>query len=519
MNMTWLAAKRYSGFCKKFTYTIQNYDLELKIDPLRHKYSATVSITMTVKKNTRQFLFLLSEQCQLTAVSYLGIAMPNKVKPVYPEINLVTAYLPRKADVGEKLVIVFTYTGHIPAQVGETMELAPQMHWYPFSLSPQKYTCTLKVVTPDSIRIIGVGDLTSEQPADTRVLTQWTATVPFRGIHMLAGDFLKTTRETQPPLDVYYPRKYMNQGKSVADNCEKLLDYYADRLGPAPSPSTAFILAESAEAGVVSSFFLTSVSGGCLDALREYKSSKERSVRMFLLTAREMAHRWLKLHLAVSHPSHLWYLDGLAEYLSWLSLEAEFDLDAREQIMNEARTLVLDQPQSSITQKAYGIRREFPSWLVAKAGWIMRVAHCLAGESFLPAIQEIYTQASQSQYAPSPEEFFLTLGNLTGKDMLQLYHEWAQSNTQLRAVITQGRTFQDDCGQWQLMFNLVNQGKLKWPHPMEIRMDLADGSTQLHNLCIQKEPHLIETAAKVNTLTVDPDLRILNWAEKNQYNM
>jgi len=54
---------------------------------------------------------------------------------------------------------------------------------------------------------------------------------------------------------------------------------------------------------------------------------------------------------------------------------------------------------------------------------------------------------------------------------------------------------------------------------MEIRMDLADGSTQLHNLCIQKEPHLIETAAKVNTLTVDPDLRILNWAEKNQYNM
>ncbi len=319
--MTWLAAKRYSGLSKKFTYTIQHYELDLKIDIRRLTYAATASVTMTATKSTRHFCFLLSDECTLMGISYLGLALSNTIKPLYPGRTLISSVLPRKADVGEKLVIVLSYRGAFPGPPGEALELAPSMHWYPYSLYPQKYSCTLKVVAPNSIRIVGVGEPLSEKPSDTRTLTQWTATIPFRGIHMLAGEFLKTTREVQPHLQVYYPRKFMNQGKGVADSCERLTAYYAEKLGPSPAPATAIILTENNEPSINSSLYITSIHGGSLDQRRYHPSAKERNLRTYLLIAREMGKRWLKYSLMVEHPSHLWYLDGLAEYLSWLALE------------------------------------------------------------------------------------------------------------------------------------------------------------------------------------------------------
>ena len=513
--MTWLAAKWYSRFSKKFTYTVQNYELELTIDPRRYTYSATASITMTVTKNTNQFYFLLSDQCALHSVTYLGLALPHTVKQLYPGLNLIKATLPRKADEGEKLVMAFIYRSKFSVPPGEAMELAPGMNWYPFSPLPQAYTCKLNVVAPESFRIVGVGKLSKEQPTDTRMLSQWKATIPFRGLHMLAGDFLKTSRDTQPQLDVYYPRKFMNQGKFAADNCEKLLAYFTAILGPAPTPSIAVVLDISQSHQYLP--LPTSNYSGSLEQLREYDSAKERNMRMFLLTAREMARRWLKESLALAHPSQVWYLDGLAEYLSWLALEEEYGPSVREQVMLEARELVLAEAKSPLPPKPLSKKSSPP------AGGQGRLAHarCLlpGRRSLLASLQEYYAQASQSQYAPSPAEFFRIMGSTTRTDMDQLYREWVQDNSELRIVISEGRTFQDDEGNWQLLFNLENQGKLKWPHPVEIKLDLADGNSETRNLYIEKDPHLIRTAAKIVTVTVDPELKFLNWAQEKIYTM
>jgi hypothetical protein len=310
--MSWLAANRYAGFCRKFNYTIQNYDIELTIDPRRRFYKSNASITLKADKNTRQFCFLLSDQCTLDTVNYLGIALSHTVKPAHPGQNLITAILPRKADVGEKLVIVFVYSGTIPTHGGSTLEMPANSNWYPFSLVPQNYRCTLKMITPDTIRIVSSGEFVREQPADTRVMTQWTVTHPSRGIHMLAGEFSKTSRDSQPPLDVYYPRNLMNQGQTVANYGQALLEFLAEKLGPAPAPSGAIVLTDNPQKATNSSFYLTSISAGVIEELRLIKSSRDRNMRLYYITAGELAHRWLKHTLAVAHPRDLWYLDGLA---------------------------------------------------------------------------------------------------------------------------------------------------------------------------------------------------------------
>lgn len=513
--MSWLAAKSYNSFCKKFSYTVLNYEVGLKVDPRKRNFKAHTSITLIPTKSSSQFCFLLSNQYTLEAVNYLGLAVSHTVKPAHPGLNLITALLPRKAGAGEKLVIVLMYTGHISGQGDESMELHPGLSWYPHSPCPQKYTCTLRMITDDSVRVISAGNLAAEQPADTKVMTQWSAETPFRGIHVLAGDFIKTSRETQPVLTVYYPRKFMNQGKTLADHCEKLMDFLAEKLGPAPLPSSTVIISEDSRPAANSSFYLTSISTGILDELKDCKSSKDRTIQIFQIAAREMAHRWLKHSLGVNHPQHLWYLDGLAEYLSWLALEAEYGKEVREDYMEEARAQILDGPKISIESESCGVSRVFPRWLVCKASWLLRIVHCLTEDKFLPALRDFY--ANCRDIAPSPQEFFLTMGKLTGTDLSQVYSEWVQSDRQLVAEIIDNRCFQAEDGQWQLVFSLVNGGKLRWPYPLEIKADLADGSTELHRLGIQAEPHLITTPAKINTLTVDFDMKLLNWAGKKTY--
>lgn len=515
--MSWLAAKTYTSFCKSFGYSVENYEIGLKINPRMRSFQANVSITLISAKRSREFCFLLSNQCTLDAVNYLGLALPHKIKSSYPGLNQITASLPRSADAGEKLVIVFMYSGLIPAHGGESMELPPEMHWYPFSLSPQKYTCTIKAITEESIRIISTGNYVSEQPANTKVMTQWTTAEPFRGMHLLAGEFLKTTREIQPVLDAYYPRKFMNQGKKLADLCEIAMVFLTEKLGPAPFPSFAYVITDNPAVSISSSFYLTSFSAGFFEELKDFGSSQDRTERLYYTIVRESVHRWLKNYLAINHPQHIWYLDGLAEYLGWLALEEEFDITCREAVMEEARSSVLTGAKESIQSAACGISREFPPWLVAKAGWIMRTAHCLTGDAFFPAIRDIIEHCQA--IAPSPEEFFLTLGKLTATDFSLIYKEWIQSGEQLRAEIADARNFQDESGQWQLLFSLVNTGKLKWPLPIEIAMHLDDGSTQVHSLHVHEEPHLITTAAKITSLIVDPEKKFINWAEKNTYKL
>lgn len=520
--MSWLAAKRYPGFCKKFKYSISDYNIELKLNPRRRNFDAEISLSLTVDKDTRHFYFLLTSECKLDSISYLGLALHHTVKPAYPGINLVTVTLPHKSSAGDKLVLGFAYSGNISRHGGKCLQLPPEAHWYPFSPRPQKYTCSLHVITSAGIRIAAMGQYEGDQPADTRVMTRWSATTPIRGIHLLAGEYLKTSRERQPDIEgqpdihVYYLRKYMNQAQTIARQAEKVTAFLVSTLGPAPMDSASIVLTDNPRDEVSSSLYLTSISSGILGQLREYSTSQQRNIRLFHIITREMAHHWFKHNLAVEHPQHLWYLDGLAEYLSWLAVEEEFGRDTRDQLMQEAKANC-SLPPASIRAESCSVQREFPSWLVDKAGWMMRMLHSLVGDKFLPALQEFYLQ--HTKIAPSPDVFFLFMSNLTQIDLDIFYKEWALSNAQLVAEIEKGRTFRDEDGQWQTVFNLVNRGKLRWPHPVEIRLEMEDGTSWVEKLPIQKEPHLISGQGRIVSLEVDPNLKLLNSAENNKYNM
>ena len=514
--MSRLTARNFTGYCKRFSYSITHYDIDLNLNPRRRRIQADAAITLSPSQRTRNLCFLLADCCSLDRINYLGIALPCKISPAGPGLNLLAAVLPIQAEAGEKIVVNIIYSWEVPAW-GGSLDLPPDSHWYPFSPLPQRYTCTLNVITDESTRVLGPGEFKGLKPAGTRVCSQWAADIPFWGIHMAAGDFLKTARPTQPPLEVAYPRKLLNQAKAIANYCEELMGFLAETLGPAPFPSLLIILTDHPEPLVRTSFYMSSISAGALEELKEENPGKDRYIHQYKLLAQNLAHHWLKDHLAVSHPRERWCLEGLAEYISWLAVEAKYGKSRREKFMGQARESILAAPKISLCKGANIARGQLPQWVVDKAAWMMRICHCLAGEEFLPGIRENLALCQGT--APAPAEFFLSLGKLAGSDFTQVYKYWCQSRNQLRIEIAEGRNFQGEDGQWQLVFNLVNSGRLKWPYPVEIAMALADGSSQRHSLRIQKEPHLIGTDSLVQSLTIDPQMTLLNWADANEYKL
>jgi hypothetical protein len=332
---------------------------------------------------------------------------------------------------------------------------------------------------------------------------------------MVAGEFLKTTRETEPPLEIDYPRRLLNQAKAVADNGEELIGFLTESLGPAPFPVQTVVLTDELEPRVRSSFYMTSISDGTLKQIKEDNPGKERYMYQYKLLAESLAHHWLKDNLTVPHAKERWCMEGLAEYFSWLAVEKKFGKSSRGKIMTQARERILANPRVSL-RKGASISQGKPSqWVIDKASWIMRMCHCLAGEKFLHSIQENLALCQGA--SPKGAEFFLSLGRLAGKDLSQFYKSWYLSREELRIGIIGVDKFQEENGQCQLAFNLVNNGRLKWPHHVELEIVLANGSKERHSLFIQPEPHIISTDSPVRSMEVDPDMCLLNWASKNKY--
>lgn len=507
--MSRLTACSFTCYSKRFSYSIANYDINLTLNPRWRKIQADVSVTLTAAQRTRKLFFLLADSCSLARINYLGLALPFKISYACPGLNLISAVLPIQAEAGEKIVVTLLYSWEASSQRIKSLELSPDDYWYPFSPLPDKYTCTLNVITDESMRVLGPGEFRGVINAGTRVSNQWVSNLPFRGIHLAAGDLLKSSRPSQPPLEVSYPRRFLNQARSIANYCEELLVFLGEKLGPAPFPSLAVVITDNPEPRISSSFYITSISAGSLEQLKEENPGKDRYSRQYNLLAENLAHHWLKDNVAVSHPRDSLYLEGLAKYIGWQAVEAKYGKTTQENLMLAAREAILAAPRIPLRRCVNIAGGSLPPWAADKAGWLMHICHCLTGEAFFSLIQENFALCTGT----GPAEFFLNLGKTTDKDFSQFIKAWCKSRKQLRIEITEAVNSQNEEGKWQLAFKLINSGRLKWPYPVEIALDLADGASQRHRLNVQKEPHLIATDAKIETLTVDPDMTLLNWAD------
>lgn len=494
-------------------YSVKHYDIQLDIHPKPAKFSANVHMTLLPEKSTTSVSFYLHRQCTVTAVNYLGLPLTFKRgRSRQQNLQSIGAKLPRRIRKGEKLVLNIIYTGSLHNCTKDVVQLAPEDFWFPF-VPGQQYTSQLKITLPEQTKVVASGKLTGEKPVNTRFQTTWVGKTPTRGLHILAG---KLNRSEQQGLSVYYPRPLLNQARLVnkyGPSINQLLDQLLGRCSVAQS----YVALTEDDVASCSSSYIITFGPDQLEKSRNLDCPRQRTLTLFTDLARELARKRLRCRMSTTAPANTWYLEGLATYCSWLAVEQEYGLGQKEQMLLEARQQILEAPPAALASLGGGFGCRFPTSALAKAAWVMHMVHNLAGDSFFPAVRECLDEQQGS--VPSPKEFFLEVGKRTGTDLAAFYREWVETAPRLELVLKEPRTFLDDDGQWQLLFCLVNQGKLKWPLPVDVHLTLDDGTVEHHSICVREEPYLFSTPAKVVRAQVDKDYRLLNWAPKNSYNL
>lgn len=510
--MARLTARNYSSFCKRFSYSIADYNIGLRLNPRRGLIEADAAITLVPKECGNQLCFLLADNCRLLRFDYLGITLACKTCRVAPGLNLITAQLPLRADQGEKITVNIAYTIDLP-KGQSNIELVPESHWYPFAPSYQKYTCTLTVKASSALRVIGPGEIVAEELSGSMMTTKLVAKAPFNGIHVFAGQFLKTTRQTLPPLVVAYPRKLLNQAKAIGNYCEEILLFLSDNLGPASLPTLTLILSDETQAKVHSSYFISSISIAALSQLKEESPGKSWYSHQYKLLAENLARHWFQEKLTTSHPRERWYIEGLAKYISWLAVEAKYGKAHRERFMALSRQSLLTSPKVDLYHGTSIIAGRLPQWVVERAAWLYRHYHCQCGDNLISTLGAVLSQWGDC--APTAAEFFPYLKEQLDCDFYPEYRDLCRHR--LVIEVLSPCCFQIDSEHWLLEFKLSRNGRLNWPHLLDIEIVLANGTKQRHSLPLQKEPYRIQLQKPVRSLHVDPDLTLLNWAENVEY--
>ncbi|MTI95364.1 MAG: M1 family metallopeptidase [Firmicutes bacterium] len=498
-----------------FTQQISHYEIEITFSPPTGRLRCHASVLLTAEKNCSDFYFVLGDFCEVETVCYLGLPLIFKKRKLSGQQNLLKIKLPRKADIGEKLTLTFTYTGALKPSDSrgcintELCELPPESNWYPAVPGIQKYTANITVITPGPMRIIATGNMAEEKRLDTRYQTHWASGVPGSGLHIVAGQFNRTERKG---LAVYYPRPLVNQARSLANSGEKIVEHLKQLLGEHPAGECTLIIIEQERPEAHVSTQLNTISSGLLARETTEKNTREKQIVLFRMAARELGRRWLEAALPSQNPADTWYLTALAEYTSWMLVEAEYGVEVRNQIMAEAK---LNAKYAGSIHSACSRFPSLPDWLLSKGSWLMRIVHCALGNQFYPLIQEVFSQHDRT--APEAKVFFSLLAQKAGTNFDHLYHEWVVSSRKLILELDAPRTFTDENGQWQLVFSLVNRGKLRWQNEVEMQLISEDGSKELKKFTISNEPFLISSPSRVTEIEIDPQRKLLNWAKTTKY--
>ncbi len=494
-------------------HSIIHYDIQVDINARTMQYSANAHVSIVPASSTAAISLLLNQKCRVSAVNYLGLPLTYNTRAHRQKgLQQVTCRLPRRIRAGEKLVIHMLYTGPISNCTPEVIQLAPQDFWYPFTPG-QSYTSSIKVTMPAATKVVASGELVEEKQANTRFQSTWEGRAPACGLHVLTGRF---SRSQQDNLAVYYPKQFLNQSRAVIKYGPVINQLLDGLLGPAAVCCNYVVLSQENITSCTSSY-ITTLGNDEMTLIGDHESPVQRTQALFFVLAREMARQRLRCQLATSVPSETWYLEGLAQYCSWLALEEQYGQEEKLKVMLAARDLVVEDPPPPLARMTGGIACMFPENTLAKAAWIHHMTHNLLGEGFFPAVQQSLTEKGKA--APSPREFFREIGQTNQFSMDGFYREWVETSPRLELVVEEPRTFLDDDNRWQLVFLLSNKGKLRWPLPVDITLTMEDGSTEEHSIKVSAEPYLFSTDSRVIRVEVDRHNRILNWAEQKTYEL
>ncbi|TFG65349.1 MAG: M1 family peptidase, partial [Gemmatimonadales bacterium] len=294
-------------------------------------------------------------------------------------------------------------------------------------------------------------------------------------------------------------------GKQRFERAADMVDFYTELFGPYPYEKLAHVQSSTRFGGMENSSAIFYAMGSW---------AEERMSEGVI--AHETVHQWFGDAVTPAEWSHLWVSEGFATYFAAVYMEARDGEGALRQAMERGRQAVIGSDASNrpVVDERPDLFGLLNSNSYPKGGWILHMLRTLMGDdAFFGAIRAYY--ADHANGVADTEDVRRAMEEASGRELGWFFEQWAYSPGFPKLEVT--ATPDGD----ETVISVEQVQSDDWPtfRGAWLDVDVTWGSGEVERrglwLTSRSDELRVPTQGEIQTITLDPDVRLLMEQVKN----
>ena len=357
-----LVSSFYPVFLQQFNQKITKLATKIGINTKNNIIFFESVVTCEPKTKHRTLSFLLNYQCQLYEVSYLGIPLSFKLKPVrfFNNLQLIIFELPITPTDALKINVTFKYycTQNEYVSFNDCLfMLNDQNGLFPHVPTNDQYTVEAILNTPKNWNLI-TGCKEQKKVAKFNGQTV-SISGDSNGLSIIGGTLTRSTDYIRDlEINLLYPEQYFDEVKLITALTKEIVEFYLTSLGAFKSGIINVAIVD----GNFEAYFDGSnmvFSCGRLDSVKTFKESPAAIKEKLYRELSKLISKLWWTQVNVEHPDDQWLVNGFCDYTALLCYKEEYGEDAFNNLITQLQWLYLKSPgleeRISIRSAAYGL--------------------------------------------------------------------------------------------------------------------------------------------------------------------
>lgn len=497
---------------------VQNYLFRVELSDSADVVYGEAQIRIRFRMRvTSFFLDLAGPNPDGTGMKVRGVTLGQQSLVFTQKDDRLTITLPVPASADQALTFAVTYAGEPKeglvigrSKFGDRTFFADHWpdrghQWLPCIDHPwDKASVEWVIVAPAHYRVIATGRRLEETPMTKgRKLTRYRETAPV-AVKVMAMGVARFSVEEDGVVDSIVQSTWVfpqNERDGFHDFEPGLpvFRYFQEQIGPFAYEKLAHVQSKTRWGGLENA-----------GNIFYNESSVTGKQPLDHLIAHETAHQWFGDAVTEDDWHHVWLSEGFANYFANLYLEHAFGPERLKEEMRKERDQVItyfrSHPNPVIDTTIQDINNVLNTNVYEKGCWVLHMLRREIGdEAFWKGIRSYYARYRNGN--ATTRQFQEQMEEAAGRDLSDFFSQWLYRGGHPDLVLTWQQKKRGDT----VRLELVQQQGIPLAFPLLVRLLLDDGTTQDHQLRVEKARQMIDLRApgKVVSVTLDPGVNLL----------
>lgn len=311
-----LISRFYPTFEQQFDQQIQKLTSKICIDFNGSLVNFESSVKINAKKGKKTLNFLISSDCLVYEITYLGLPLIFKEKMVrfFNNLQMLIIELPINPPGKGSINLTFKYYCTQSPYISfaeNSFSIDNRGGFFPFALPKSNYPAEVELVIPHSWHLLAGDKISKALKHDGQHIKYNTTS---NKLSVMSAASLKTNDTFDNiSISLLYPRPYLNQARAIINLTKKILLFLHNIIESLSNDINIAIVD-----GNFNSYFDGAnilLSSSFLQAIKaKGKTPKDRERLLYAELAR-LIPNYLRGNICTIHPDEKWVLEGIIEYL------------------------------------------------------------------------------------------------------------------------------------------------------------------------------------------------------------